>query len=231
MMSMMMRTYLMKLMLQQSESRFFGFFILICFCGCFLLESVLLPLLLLLLLLLWLLAEPFLVDLFGAIALLVFVFTSRVFFRSTFSSLCLCRAFNSSCFFFCCTVSVRFTVAASHCGKTRMFFVVHCDSLSRPAIFTCKRIAFVCFSPTFAARNRIDCFSPLSTLNFNNCRFFYALDCLSLLPLQLRLMTRQQRKALKNLCANDSLPSLLCCNHTKSCFVLTFTSVTPNASQ
>lgn len=100
MMSMMMRTYLMKLMLQQSESRFFGFFILICFCGCFLLESVLLPLLLLLLLLLWLLAEPFLVDLFGAIALLVFVFTSRVFFRSTFSSLCLCRAFNSSCFFF-----------------------------------------------------------------------------------------------------------------------------------
>ena len=70
MMSMMIRTYLMKLMLQQSESRFFGFFILICFCGCCFLLDVLLPLLLLLLL--WL-EVPFLADLFGAIALLVFL--------------------------------------------------------------------------------------------------------------------------------------------------------------
>lgn len=84
-MSMMMRTYLMKFMLQHPESRVFGFLILICFCFCgdgFLLFAVvpflplswllLLLLTLLLLLLFWwllLLAVPFLADLFGAIAL------------------------------------------------------------------------------------------------------------------------------------------------------------------
>lgn len=91
----MIKTYLIKLMLQQSESRVFGFFILICFCGCFLLD-VLLPLLLLLLLLWWLLlAVPFLDDLFGAIALLVltsFSFFCSTFFYQRFS----CVAFSST---------------------------------------------------------------------------------------------------------------------------------------
>lgn len=64
-----MSVYLIKLMLRQLLSRFFGFLILICFCD-FSTGRVLLPLPLLLLLI-WLVV-PFLFDLFGAIALLIF---------------------------------------------------------------------------------------------------------------------------------------------------------------
>lgn len=64
-----MSVYLIKLMLRQLLSRFFGFLILICF-GDFSTGRVLLPLPLLLLLS-WLVV-PFLFDLFGAIALLIF---------------------------------------------------------------------------------------------------------------------------------------------------------------
>lgn len=106
---MIIKTYLMKFMLQQSESRVFGFLGLICFCicgCCFFLLDVLLPLLLLLLLLFWwwLLVVPFLVDLFGAIALLDFLLLARSFSR-----------WNNFSFRFV-VVCARCT---SHCGKTR----------------------------------------------------------------------------------------------------------------
>lgn len=108
----MMRTYLMKFMLQQSESRFFGFFILICFCGCFLLD-VLLPLLLLLLLLWWLFV-PFLVDLFGAIALLVFLtlgFYSTIFLLSRLTQVAHCE----------CVFALFHSLSEHHMAENQIF--------------------------------------------------------------------------------------------------------------
>lgn len=168
----MIKTYLIKFMLQQSESRFFGFLILICFCGCCFLAllDVLLPLLLLLLLLFWWLAVPFLADLFGAIALLVF---SYGFFINDFLPSRSIQVVNSKCVV-TLLIHIHSQSGESHCGKTR--FLIH-------KVFL-QSNRFCAFSPasffTLVARSRIDCFRFLSTLNFNNCRFS-TLNCSSFL--------------------------------------------------
>lgn len=124
----MMRTYLMKLMLQQSESRFFGCFTLICFCGfvgsfvmglllpplsfAWLLPLVLLLWLLLLLLLMLLLTVPFFAaDLFDAIALYFLVsllWLEFIFFRLFFTLSHNLAQFTPSVGFLCFSIKLLF---------------------------------------------------------------------------------------------------------------------------
>jgi hypothetical protein len=153
---MMIRTYLMKFMLQQSESRFFGFFIFIfiCFCGCCFLLDVLLPLLLLLLL--WFVV-PFLADLFGAIALLVFFCFTRIFLLSRLIQLFFCVFF--SCFIHCRGTHI---VNQNQIFNSLTFFRLRCLQSKR----------FCAFSHAFFSQKaELIAFEVSSTLNFNNCRF------------------------------------------------------------
>lgn len=107
---------------------------------------------------------PFLVDLFGAIALLVlFAFSYARLFYNTFYLL--------SC---CCLRRVLIQLRLCVCLPTHGYrSITLWTNQNFQNVFRSLIESFLPLFTNISARNRIDCFSPLSTLNFNNCRFFF----------------------------------------------------------
>jgi hypothetical protein len=169
--------------------------------------DVLLPLLLLLLLLWWLLPVPFLADLFGAIALLVFLMLTLLLFFFTFPYNFSCVALNSSC-----------TLQMCFCSRCR------CITLWTNQIFNSQRFLlsnrnFFLSPPTYRLATELIAFRLCQQWTLIIAGFFFALYRRLFIALDVFFSPAQQKKHLKT-CV-PIIFVLLCCNHTPKALVVT----------